>query len=494
MENRFNLIDEPWIPVTDIGLVSLRQLFSSKDYRSLGGTPLEKIAMTKLLLAIAQSAHTPDNNTDWEMLGAEGLASSCLAYLEKWYDRFYLYGKLPFLQVSAVKAAEIKSFGAVMPDVATGNTTCLTQYHAEKSLDDSQKALLLITQMSLAFGGKKTDNKIVLTPEYKGKTNDKGKPATGKPGPAVGFMGLLHSFAIGPTLHVSLWLNLLTHQDIKEVGLFSHGLGQAPWENMPEGEDCETAKALKNSLMGRIVPLCRFCLLSKNGLHYTEGLHHLGHKEGLFDLSITTKQAGKELKVVWCDPERRPWRQLPSLLDFISHRNGNGGCLQLKYAFKKADLQNGEYGVWSGGVKVNSNAGEQFLSGKDDVLESSLLLPAGNQKELWFELYTAQMDALDRLAKRLFGCVSHYYKAQNKDGKEQAANATLVFWQLCERDAQALLYDCENPEAMGRLRRRFATYLQNTFDSFCPNQTARQLDAWAQCRPNISDYLKQESL
>ncbi|MCU8269052.1 type I-E CRISPR-associated protein Cse1/CasA [Vibrio vulnificus] len=494
MENRFNLIDEPWIPITDIGLVSLKQLFSEKNYRSLGGTPLEKIAVTKFLLAITQSACTPEDDAAWNQLGVEGLASACLTYLEKWHDRFYLYGEKPFLQMPAVEKAEVKSFGAVMPDVATGNTTCLTQYHAEKPLGDSQKALLLLTQMSLAFGGKKTDNKVVLTPGYAGKANDKGKPATGRSGPAVGFMGLLHSFAIGPTLHISLWLNLLTHHDIREIGLFSQGLGQAPWENMPDGEDCETAKVLKNSVMGRLVPLCRFCLFSNDGLHYTEGLQHLGHKEGLFDLSITTKQVGKELKVEWCNPERRPWRQLPALLAFISQTSGRGGCLQLKYALTKANLKEGEFGVWSGGIKVNSNAGEQYLSGKDDVLESTLLLPSGITGQIWFEKYVVQMDVLDTLAKRLFGCVSHYFKALNKDGKEQASNATLAFWQLCERDAQQLLYDCDNPEAMGRLRRRFATYIQNTFDSLCPNQTARQLDAWAKHRPNISDYLKQETL
>lgn len=170
-----------------------------------------------------------------------------------------------------VEAAEVKSFGTVMADVATGNTTCLTQYHAEKPLQDSQKALLLLTQMSFAFGGKKTDNKVVLTPGYAGKTNAKGKPATGKPGTAVGFMGLLHSFAVGSTLHQTLWLNLLSYKDIHEIGLFTNGIGSAPWERMPEGEDCETAKALKNSVMGRLIPLCRFCLLTDNGLHFTEG-------------------------------------------------------------------------------------------------------------------------------------------------------------------------------------------------------------------------------
>jgi CRISPR system Cascade subunit CasA len=39
-ENRYNLMDEPWIPIVDVGQVSLRQLFSQPEYRALGGKVL----------------------------------------------------------------------------------------------------------------------------------------------------------------------------------------------------------------------------------------------------------------------------------------------------------------------------------------------------------------------------------------------------------------------------------------------------------------------
>ena len=51
MERRFNLIDEPWLPIVDVGRVSLRQVFSEPSYRALGGNPVQKIALMKLLLA-----------------------------------------------------------------------------------------------------------------------------------------------------------------------------------------------------------------------------------------------------------------------------------------------------------------------------------------------------------------------------------------------------------------------------------------------------------
>lgn len=37
----FNLIEEQWIPVAQIGLVSLRDIFSNPDLPALGGSVLE---------------------------------------------------------------------------------------------------------------------------------------------------------------------------------------------------------------------------------------------------------------------------------------------------------------------------------------------------------------------------------------------------------------------------------------------------------------------
>ena len=144
MENRFNLIDEPWIPVADVGRVSLSQLFSNPEYRALGGNPIQKIALMKLLLAIAQAACTPKNEEEWRLLGAKGLAEKCLGYLEGRHDKFYLYGDMPFLQMPAVSKANVQPFGAVLPEISTGNTTVLSQVQVERSLDDSDKALLLL--------------------------------------------------------------------------------------------------------------------------------------------------------------------------------------------------------------------------------------------------------------------------------------------------------------------------------------------------------------
>lgn len=494
MDNDFNLIDEAWIPVADVGRVSLRDIFTHPEYRALGGSPVQKIAILKLLQAIAQAAVTPDDVIAWKALGWQGMAARVCDYLDEWHDRFYLYGANPFLQMPAIARAAIKPFGAVLPDVATGNTTVLTQTQLEKEMDNADKSLLLLVQMGFALGGKKTDNSVVLTEGYRGKTKDNGKGMTGKPGPAVAFKGLLHNFCLGTSLQKTIWLNLFTHDEIANLKNYPNGLGTAPWQKMPQGEECDVARNLKGSLMGRLIPLSRFCLLAEKGLHYSEGIAHASYKEGVTDPSVAFDDSGKEVKVRWADPERRPWRELTGLLSFMGREVSRFDCIQLRLAMDKARHEGEEVAVWSGGLRVSSNAGEQYVTGMDDAVESLCWLPPDSWGEIWFARFKEEMGELDRLAKTLYGCVMSYYKTLLVDGANSAAQATHLFWQLCERQAQALLNDCDNPGICHQLRRQFADYALQVFNQKCPQQTARQLDAWAKAKPNFALYLQQEKV
>lgn len=497
MENFFNLVDEPWIPVADVGRVSLRQLFSNADYRSLGGNPVQKIALMKLLLAIAQAAETPADEQAWRNLGADGLARKCLAYLERWHDRFYLYGERPFLQMPAITAAAAQNYGAVLPEISSGNTTVLSQIQIERVLENAEKAVLLVSLMGFGLAGKKTDNSVILTPGYQGKRNDKGKPSSSKPGPAVAHMGLLHNFLLGENLVTSIWLNILMGRQIEEVSYFPSGVGTAPWERMPAGEDCPVAQALKSSLMGRLVPLCRFCLLTEEGLHYSEGIAHAGYKEGVWDPSAAINDSGKDPKALWVDPEKRPWRELTSLLAFIRQEASQGfQCLHISAGLGRASDVARTFAIWSGGLRLSSTAGEQFVSGDDDFVESLVWLRSDFLGDFWFAHLKTEMAALDELARVLYGRVMGFFKEQKVDGGKLAAQATRLYWQLCERQFQDLVDSCA-PDEQGQrrrhqLRRIFAAYVQQAYDSYCPKETARQIDAWAKCRPNTSKYLKQE--
>jgi len=497
MENRFNLIDQPWIPVADIGRVSLGQLFSNPDYRALGGTPVQKIAVMKLLLAIAQAATTPEDDAAWDALSMQCMVDRCLSYLHRWRDRFYLYGEHPFLQMPAIARAAVRSFGAVLPEVATGNTTVLTQSQVPRRLEDADKALLLLCLMGFALGGKKTDNSVILSPGYAGKTNDKGKASTGKPGPSVGYFGLLHSLILGESLLETLRLNLWTDQDVRNAGYYPNGLGIPPWEQMPQGESCARAQALKGALMGRLLPLSRFCLLHEDGLHYSEGIAHPDYKAGGVDPTVAINHSGKDLKALWVNPEKRPWRELPALLSFLETSQGRFDCQQLRVAQKRVQQSVARFAIWSGGLCVSSNAGEQYVSGSDDFVESVVWLESEMLDSFWFARLRQEMEALSDLGKLLYGCVMGFGKAQLVDGQDMAGHACQLFWQLCEREFQTLIDHCDvSAQAQAvrqQLRRRFGAYVHHAFDQQCAHDTARQLDAWARSRPNLHKYLQQEA-
>jgi len=491
-KNRFNLIDEAWIPVVDAGRVSLKEIFSNPNLKALGGNPVQKIALTKLLLAIAQSANTPQDDQAWSNLGADGLAKACLVYLEKWHDRFYLYGKKPFLQMPGIATATIQPFGAVLPEIATGNTTVHTQIQQEKTLDDSDKALLVLQLMGFGLGGKKTDNTAVLTQGYQGKTKENGKGMTGKPGSSIGFLGFLHNFLQGKNLHQSLWLNLFTQEKILLIKVFESGLGKAPWEAMPQGEADEIATKITQTLLGRLIPLSRFVLLAETGLHYSEGIVHLGYKDGVSDPSISVNYSTKTPKAIWVDTEKRPWRMLTALLSFMASQTKEVfTCPQLEFCLTRGVKNVSEIRLWSGGLRVSSNAGEQYVSGSDDFLESSIVLSTEFIGEIWFEHLQSEMTELDSLAKTLYGCVMSYNKHQLVEGKNKAAQATNLFWQLCESRFQDLVNGADDDPQRVALRKVFAAFVYQSFEHVCPKETARQLDAWAQSRPNLNIYLAQ---
>lgn len=485
----FNLVDEAWIPIAGKGLASLRDIFAREDISALGGNPMQKIALLKLFLAIAQAAHTPQDDAGWVALQPKGLSEACLAYLAKWREAFWLYGERPFLQMPAIVKAEKTSFGALLPHIATGNTTLLLDLQREQRMSDAEKALLAVVLMGFGFGGKKTDNSVVLTPGYTGKNNDKGKEGTGKPGTLLGFLGYQHHFLNGSSLLESIWFNMLTADDLHTLAVFPVGVGIPPWERMPAGEDCVTARALKGSLMGRLVPLSKFLLLAEDGIHYSDGILHANHKSGGFDPSLAMDTSGKEPKVLWTDPVKQLWRNLPALLAFLAGRQAMS-CFGIQCGIARVRKQCPHFGLWAGGIRVSSNAGEQYASGSDDFMESTVRLASEDVGEAWFAALEDEMQELDTLSGIVYRTVRGYGKEQKINADAQAKTASAIFWQLCGSQAQVLVDACGNGTNRD-LRPVFATFVHRAYNSVCPRDTARQLEAWAANRPNTAKYLKQ---
>ncbi|MHB8921595.1 MAG: type I-E CRISPR-associated protein Cse1/CasA [Halothiobacillus sp.] len=458
-ENRFNLIDEPWIPIVDVGRVSLRQLFSQPAYRALGGNPVQKIALTKLLLAIAQSAYTPEDDDDWTALGSDGLAQKCQEYLDRWHDRFYLYGEKPFLQMSVlgdlINGEEPKSFGSgFYPDVLSDNNTILTQSQIKRTLSDAEKAIFITSLMNLALGGKRIHKKIpALTTNYQGKTD------SAKSAPSLGnYVGYLHSYLIGGSVQETIWLNLFTQEKIQDTKIWVNELGKAPWEEMPAGENCEVAQRLKNSYMGCLLALSRFVLLKDEGIFYIEGIQYPSHKDGWFEPSISIDRSASVPKLIWLDVNKKPWRNLTSLLSFLTAVNQHGyDCQQIRLCFQRVKLRERPIGIWSGGLKVRASSGDQSVKQDDDFIESYVALPPPNlitgKDSVWFRNLSSEVKNLGEIADILGNSVYHSNKREIRDSKERDKRADSVkgqaqslFWQLCERQFQNLIDACGDAE------------------------------------------------
>ena len=480
-EQRYNLIEEQWIPVSGYGRVSLRDIFSREDLSALKGSPLEKIALLKFLQAIAQAAHTPSTTDEWLALGKDTLAQECLAYLDKWHESFWLYGPDPFLQMPAVSKAKKLPCAALQPDIASGNNTLLFHSQIARPLDDGQKALLLLVNQSCCFGGKKPDNTIILTPGVEKKA--------AKNGPALCSKGLLHSFLVGNNIQETIWLNLLTRENIATERLYEEGIGIPPWEKMPAGEADDVARSLCRSLMGRLIPMSRFNLLDGDSVHCVEGIQHPDYLHGIVDPSVTGDRSSKKTVMIWADPNKRPWRHLPALLSFLTHdETSQMRCLQLYWCIPRIRLTSLQtVTVWSGGIRLSNNAGEYFLSGQDDFVESEISFPVSifeREGEDWYLAFSKTMKDIDKLDKILYISVSSYYKNEKSSTyKEHADKASLLFWQMAESQLKNIINFCTDKEERDSILSILREYVSECYSLFCPNETARQLQLWANNRP-----------
>lgn len=527
MDKRFNLIDEPWIPVADKGRVSLRQVFTDANCRALGGNPVEKIALMKLLLAIAQAAATPEDEAAWRALGAQGLAEKCLAYLDQWHDQFDLYGDKPFLQMPAIaeviaartarRMAQGKTKGKRLeaeesglprkigagfyPDLPSTNNTQLSRTTFPKNLDDAEKAVFLVTLMNFAFGGKRVESDItslggsVLGTHY-------SAPA----GPSLGgWDGQLHCLVTVDSILETVWLNLLTSEAVQFAAIWPAGVGRPVWEDYPASERDEVAVSHKTTYQACLVALSRFVLLSGDGVYYLDGINYPSVKNGWSEPTLILDRGKAAVAVRYASVEKKPWRELEALLAANVFSTSSGfECSALRIATERVVDTHESFWLWCGGIKVSSNSGDQSVKGDDDFVESAALLASGwvsgKQDGIWFSHLQDEMSTLDEQARNLWGRVTAYFAElgmAKRDCKKPADKATQLFWQLCERDFQRLLDHCEQGEAHAvarrQLRRRFAGYAQQAYDRYCPKDTARQLDAWARCRPNHGKYLQQEA-
>ena len=497
----FNLADEPWIDVAGHPRQSLRQFFTGGgEFRNFGGNAVDKMAMLRFMLALAHAAVELPDDAAWRALTPEVLAQKILAYLDTWHDTFDLFGEKPFLQFPQLRASKkALPYSTLQPSVAVGNKSVLTNWNIAPEVRTEDLPLMLLRGCGFGLGGKKYDNSLVLSPGYRGKLNDKGKEGSGTAGVLIGFQGYLHSCLRGETLFETIKLNMLTREEVDEMKVFQ-GMGRPAWENLPDGEDSPLARQYRDSYQGTLLPLDKFYLLlpEDEKIIMTDGIAYPTHLTGLADPALTIRDVKNKKEAVWAKTQSRPWRELTAILSFIQAAGERRSPFFLSCGIRKLPREALVH-VWTAGLQVSSNAGEQFISGKGDYIESDFTFPNAYIGRDSYDRFVKTMTALDGCAKELYSSVAGYFKElSDLSGADAAAHAVAVFWEIAEKDAQLIidtvfaedLPDCEAPPELLKKWRRL---VGEQYGRTCAHETARQLLAWSKCRPFTRTGAKKES-
>jgi CRISPR system Cascade subunit CasA len=299
---KFNLLEEPWIPVLrgeKVVEVGLREALLRPDLGPIETpSPLEEAALYRLLLAVLHRAlegpKDLDQALDWL---EEGLPEGRLeAYLDRHHDRFYLFHKeAPFLQVADLPDKDPLPWTKLLPERASGNNPTLFDHSTDQDpppLAYPGAARALLVHHAFTPGG-------LL--RRLGVTSAKGGPLAG----AAAFV------AVGRTLRETLLLNLAPYEPQGD---------QALWERPPlrtaDLEGYRTAWPLSGVARVYLWPARGVRLLDEGGgvrrVAYGPGVRPEG--VAFRDPMVAYRQARGGFLPLRLSVERSFWRDLGALL------------------------------------------------------------------------------------------------------------------------------------------------------------------------------------
>ena len=480
MHQSLNLVSVPWIKLVDNKIVSLHAFFETEKAPELAGTPVQRLIVFRLLLAIAYQACPLEMEEDYEALTVEEMRFKVLKYLEAHQNQFDLFdAEHPFLQHPGLTAKHAKKFfplAAFLPGVCHGNTTLLFASNVMPSdLSASDTVYALLQVVTFGMGGKKFEKDLVFAPSYIKKS--------ASPSPALGRRGWLHTYALGNDIFESLRLNLFSEElfDHASLSFLKKRIGVAPWEKMPTKEVGEEACAYTSSLMGWLVPIARFCRITDQGLILTSGVEYPKIETGLCDLSVSTITTGTRAKAQFtalrAETKVAPWRQMQAILAFFNPAQKQSGCrgLQLVLSHRHKQMT----AIWCAGVQVTEMSGEQYFSLGDDFVESVFKVRPEHLNETFLTKYAAQLEALDQVSNLLSVCVRNCYDSLNAkyQAQKMVNKAREIFWLKCA----SLGVHMVEAFAKGQSNHSLAAIwdiAELAYDKVCPKEGARQLMAY----------------
>lgn len=479
-----NLTGDPWVPVVlangQSALVSLLDAFRrGHEILDLVATPPQRIALTRLLVCIAQAAlDGPADEADWRACH-DRIVPAAEKYLDRWKGCFELFGDNAFLQLPNMVATDNSALDKLDFGLAAGNNAVLFDHEAGpegREHSASWSALMLLTFQCFSPGG------TIGASTWSGAvTSRKSEHAPCVEG------SMMHTVVRGGSLLETIHMNLLTKELV--AAALNGGWGRPVWEEMPEGPYDPHITGVTASYLGRLVAVSRGIRLVKastkitviNGCRYPK----LPHREP----AATLKRRATDGKLFYLpvDLSKHPWRELASILA-SSPSTGEGGPWVLAHL---APGQ-GQVDLWAGGLATNKG---KLL----DVAEWNFSLPLALIGAVELAKYRRGVELAEAGGHKLWAAITSYFddlavgafrkndKQSKMERKRMLAKAGAWYWRALD-GSYALLVDASN-DPTARLAEAWYSLvrsaMEEAYERACPHASPRQIRAFAKGRQRL---------
>jgi CRISPR system Cascade subunit CasA len=420
-----NLVTDPWIPIIrsdgNNALASLLDVFTRRDIADLNADPCERIALTRLLLAIGHRALDLANEHPVERVNLERLRESlarCVpGYLEHWRAVFSLgNAEGGFLRVPRVTAGK-------EPETPSAENLQFQRRTKNTNLAAADLALGLLTFQvcyvgGLGAGGLRWDSTIISTQNARSAEC----PPSMEGGP-------IYAFLIGQTLRDTISRNLLGTSQIQSQ------FGVPVWEHVPQSpEDSAAINNMTSTFLGRLLPISFSIVFTSGFERMSFGPVPYSYQNQVQDpwlAYVASKKDDAGSSVVRINAEKSLWRELPAITAMPEPGKRRGNLL-LQQGRNLSGAQ-----VWAGGLaKYQANVlalVESRFDLSDTVLERL-------RTEGYLRAFQGAESIAGRLRRAVKAFVNEASRPNPKGAVPRAGDAQMRYWNRLDGSKQ-LLFD-----------------------------------------------------
>ena len=472
-----NLIGDKWIPVLmksgAFAAVGLSDVFrDGGSIADLSANPCQRIALMRLLICIAQAAlKGPTDEADWEACRPR-IADASLCYLDRWKDRFGLFGGHAFLQADGLAETCNAVRDKLDFALSSGNKHTLFDHGATpdgRLLESARQALNLLVYQMLSPGG------LIGNSDWNGKETGRSSEHA----PCIEG-SMLHTFIRGDNLLETVHCNLLCRDAVEAMPNFTWG---TPCWEIPMTADAEALGNQPNTYLGRLVPVSRAIRLAPTTSKVTlaNGLSYPKLPENRDPFGTVRKiddKKGEIYSYLPVNPEKHPWRELASILT-LHQADMQGGAMALSHL---RGLEKGKpFDIWTGGLCAEKSKlidmAEWVFSLNTDLLDETVL-----------GTYQKGVSA----ANSGNGCLREAIRAYAETLKSEPAvwrdTAQRMYWAALDAKARCLTECVADGEDLSRWHREILSVLQDTYTRVCPHETPRQMQAYVKGEAIVNSW------